>query len=72
MSKYNALWEYVRDSGEDSMTLSFDEIENVTKIPLDHSFLKYKSELLKYGYTVKKISMKEKTVLFSKKTSDIC
>lgn len=72
MSKYNALWEYVRDSGEDSMTLSFDEIEKVTKIPLDHSFLQYKSELLKYGYTVKKISMKEKTVLFSKKASDIC
>lgn len=72
MSKYNALWEHVRDSEEDSMTLTFDEIERIAKVPLDHSFLQYKSELLKYGYTVKKISMKEKTVVFSKKGSDIC
>ena len=35
-------------------------------MPIDHSFLKYKKELIKYGYKVVKISMKEQTVIFDK------
>ena len=66
MSKYNALWEYVRQRGEKSFRLSFDEIGSIAGVPLDHSFLTYKKELAAYGYQVGKISMKEQTVLFSK------
>lgn len=33
---------------------------------VNHSFLKYKKELVEYGYEVGKISMKEKTVIFHK------
>jgi len=64
MSKYNALWEYVQKSGKESFQLTFEEIQEIVGIPIDHSFLKYKKELTDYGYQVGKISMKEQTVLF--------
>ena len=66
MSKYNALWEYVQRCGEPTLKLTFDEIQNIAGIPIDHSFLKYKKELGDYGYQAGKISMKEKTVIFNK------
>ncbi len=66
MSKYNALWEYVRENGSQSMKLTFEEIQSIAGIPIDHSFLKYKKELMEYGYEVGKISMKEQTVIFNK------
>jgi len=66
VSKYNALWEYVRKDGRQSFKLTFDEIQDIVGIPIDHSFLKYKKELAEYGYQVGKISMKEKTVIFNK------
>lgn len=66
MSKYNALWEYVRNTDEQTLALTFDEIQNIIKIPIDHSFLKYKKELNKYGHRVEKISVKEQTVSFHK------
>ena len=61
MSKYNSLWEYVRDNGNSSL-----KIQQIAGIPIDHSFLKYKKELTEYGYKVEKISMKGQTVIFSK------
>ena len=66
MSKYNALWEYIRGRGEKSFKLSFEEIGTVGGVPLDHSFLTFKKELLSYGYRVGKISMKEQTVVFNR------
>ena len=35
-------------------------------LPIDHSFLTYKKELIEYGYKVGKISMKEQRVTFEK------
>ena len=66
MSKYNALWEYVQKNGSPSFKLTFEEIQSIAGIPIDHSFLKYKKELMEYGYQVEKISMKEQTVIFNK------
>ena len=66
MSKYNALWEHVQKSEKESFQLTFEEIQEIAGIPIDHSFLKYKKELTDYGYQVGKISMKEQTVLFHK------
>lgn len=54
MSKYHMLWMYVQNSGKQQLMLSFDEIEKIAGIPLDHSFLKYKKELCAYGYEVKR------------------
>ena len=66
MSKYNSLWEFVQSNGSPSFQLTFEEIQNIAGVPMDHSFLKYKKELPEYGYQVGKISMKEQTVLFHK------
>ena len=66
MSKYHALWEWIRENGTDSFKLTFDEIGQIAVAPIDHSFLTYKKELMNYGYQVGKISMKNKTVSFKK------
>ena len=66
MSKYDALWKYVQDNGNQTFTLTFDEIAKIAGIAIDHSFLKYKKELTEYGYQVGKISIKEQTVIFNK------
>ncbi len=66
MSKYSALWDWVKNNGSLSFKLTFEEIQDIAGIPIDHSFLKYKKELEEYGYQVGKISMKEKTVIFNK------
>ena len=66
MSKYSQLWEYVRENGNKSFKLTFEEIKDIAGFPIDHSFLKYKKELTEYGYRVGKISMKEQTVVFDK------
>ena len=66
MSKYNSLWEYVQSNGNQSFKMTFEEIRDIAGIPIDHSFLKYKKELIDYGYEVRKISMKEQTIIFNK------
>ena len=64
MSKFNNLWEKIGQDGRNLFTLSFEEIETMAGLPIDHSFLNAKKELLVYGYQVKKISLKEQTVTF--------
>ena len=66
MSKYNSLWEYVQSNGNQSFKMTFEEIRDIAGIPIDHSFLKYKKELIDYGYEVEKKSMKEQTIIFNK------
>ena len=66
MSKYYALWAWIRENGTDSFQLTFAEIEQIAGLPIDHSFLTYKKELMDYGYQVGKASMKEQTVFFQK------
>lgn len=70
MSKYDLLWKYVKESGTENLKLTYAEIEIIAGVPIDHSFLTYKKELLEYGYKVGKISMKEQTVAFEKSLSD--
>lgn len=66
MSKYVSLWKYVQDNGKEYLQLTFEEIQNIAGIPIDHSFLTYKKGLNDYGYQVGKISMKEQMVCFHK------
>ena len=42
MSKYSRLWEYIQKNGSQNFKLTFEEIQNIAGIPIDHSFLKYK------------------------------
>ncbi|MCI9414755.1 MAG: hypothetical protein HFJ79_06245 [Clostridiales bacterium] len=66
MSKYQPLWDHIRQNESPSFQLSFDDIRKITGIGIDHSFLTYKKELTAYGYQVGKISLKEQTVSFSR------
>lgn len=66
MSKYKLLWDYIVCNKKDKYKLSYEEIKNILGFDIDHSFLKYKKELLNYGYEVKKISIKEKFVIIEK------
>lgn len=66
MSKYEPLWKWIKENGENSFKLTYSEIESIAGVPIDHSFLSFKKELLEYGYRVGKISMKEQTVIFEK------
>lgn len=67
MSKYEPLWEYIKDNQEEGYNLTYEEIRNILGFDIDHSFLTYKKELLEYGYEITKISIKEKYMLVSKK-----
>ena len=66
MSKFDPLWEYIRENGGPQIKLTFDEIGAIAGVEIDHSFLNHKKELAQYGYQVGKISLKEKTVIFHK------
>lgn len=66
MSKYDALWRHVQADGRSSFQLSFEQIGDIAGVPIDHSFLTYKKELLDLGYRVDKISLKNQTVTFSR------
>ena len=65
-SKYDTLWKWICDYANNDIKLSYDEIEKIAGIPIDHSFLKFKKELIQYDYEAVKISIKDKTVLFRK------
>lgn len=66
MSKYQLLWEYLKNNKRAFYQLTYEEIENILGFPIDHSFLTYKKEAIKYGYQVDKISLKDKNITFKK------
>lgn len=66
MSKYSVLWEYIFASGKDELSLLFGEIGQICGFPIDHSLLTYKKELSGFGWSLKKVSMKEKAVTFER------
>ena len=66
MSKYDALWAHVSAQSGDALTLSFDEIEQIAGVTVDHSLLRYKKELEGCGWRVEKISLKNRTIRFAK------
>ena len=66
MSKYDSLWKWIQENGDDKFSLTYAEIEKIAGLTIDHSFLTYKKELPEYGYKVVKIYMKEQKVMFEK------
>ena len=67
MSKYEPLWNYLKNNNKDNYKLSYEKIINTLGFRIDHPFLKYKKELKEYGYEVGKISIKEQTIIFNKR-----
>lgn len=66
MSKYQPLWNWIKENGELRFKLTYTEMEQILGFPIDHSFLTYKKELKEYGFNVGKISMREQTIEFTK------
>ena len=66
MSKYDRLWEHIKSEDKHILLLSFEEVEKIAGVAIDHSFLNYKKELIDHGYQVGKISLKNQTVIFIK------
>ncbi len=66
MSKYDPLWKWISENGTERFRLTFAEIEKIAGLPIDHSFLTFKKELLDFGYKVGKISLKQQTVAFER------
>ena len=65
MSKYEPLWNYVKEQ-ENDFILNYEQVEKILGFPIDHSFLTFKKELTNYGWQVGKISTKNKNVEFIK------
>ena len=65
MSKYEPLWNYVKEK-ENDFILNYEQVEKILGFPIDHSFLTFKKELTNYGWQVGKISTKNKNVTFIK------
>lgn len=65
-SKYEPLWNYIKENNKDNYILSYDEIKSILGFNIDHSFLTYKKELTSYGYVVKKVSIKKHLVYIDK------
>lgn len=66
MSKYEPLWQFLKENKKDNYKLSYEEIKGILGFDIDHSFLTFKKELKEYGYEVGKISLKEKTIIFNR------
>lgn len=65
MSKYEPLWNYVKEQ-ENDFILNYEQVEKILGFPIDHSFLTFQKELTNYGWQVGKISTKNKNVKFIK------
>ncbi len=66
MSKYEKLWDFVKNSNKNEIKINFEQVKNICGFEIDHSFLNCKKELKNFGYEVTKISLKDKTILFRK------
>lgn len=70
MSKYDPLWAHVAAHPGDKLVLTFEQIAAILGFPIDHAFLACKKELTACGWQVGRISMKGKTVDFSRTAVD--
>ena len=66
MSKYDPLWNFIKKRNKDKDELSFKEIASILGFKIDHSFLTYKKELDRYGYSVEKISLKDNKIIITR------
>lgn len=66
MDKYQKLWEYVVKQDQDQLDLTFEQVNDIAGVPMDHSFLQYKKNLLPLGFKVEHIYMKKGIVSFER------
>lgn len=66
MSRYQPLWDFVLGCGCRHYALTFNDIADIIGSPLNRSIMLHNSELLRYGYTISRISERESTVFIDK------
>ena len=66
MSKYDKLWNYIKENDKEEYILSYEDVKDILGFDIDHFFLTYKKELKEYGYEVGKISLKNNNITFKK------
>ncbi len=66
MSKYSPLWQFLKNEGNETYQLSFEEIKEILGFEINHSFLTHKIEAKDFGFEIEKISLKQKTVKIRK------
>lgn len=66
MSKYDKLWNYIKENDKEEYILSYEDVKDILGFDIDHSFLTYKKELKEHGYEVGKISLKNNNITFKK------
>ena len=64
MSKYKPLWEFIAACPEQTLTLSFDRVAEITGFAFDHAFLSFKKELADYGWRFVRLSLNSRWVSF--------
>lgn len=64
MSKYERLWKYIADSGQDQLTIPFSAVERIS-CPA-RSFLPSVRELLYDGYQIDHIFLKKQQIKISR------
>lgn len=63
-SPYEPLWQYIRSHNEQTVHMSFSQIEVLLGFPINHAFLNSKKELHQYGWICLKISLNEQHITF--------
>ena len=63
---YEKLWNYLSNSVLSTETLTFDDIYRIANVDVDSSFLNRKRDCERYGITIMKINMRDRTVLFAR------
>lgn len=49
MSKYEPLWNYLKENKKDNYKLTYEEIKKILGFEIEHSFLTCKKELKEYN-----------------------
>ena len=68
--KYEILWKYLAENCLGTLLLTFNEIYSIANVYVDSSFLDRKLDCERYGIRITKINMADRTVLFSRYTSN--
>lgn len=45
MSKYDKLWNYIKENDKEEYILSYEDVKDILGFDIDHSFLTYKKDM---------------------------
>ena len=60
ISKYQKLWDYIKNVDKSEILISFEDVKNICGFGIDHSFLRYKKSWKILDMKLKKFHWKTK------------